>query len=476
MDFIHNLQDAIFQPARTPAQTWMGVLGVVAFFVVGIFIMKTLSPKLRRRAVAIGTFLAGSILLVEYFVPVRDFKPGPAAVVVVFPFAAEDTVSSAITSGAAAALLESFSDWPGLTTVSFVRGTKEVEEALRKGLLTEADLKGSYDYARALALAEKLNARFFTVAALRNYKLDGTAKTAEVTVVGQFCSTEAGGRVLREATRLGTARDLGITEVVPDNGDGIKRKRRRPMTDEEIGIAAATDGITRLTAAIAPLKQINDPQANFLTNSVEPVGVFFQVVWAFSLGLGTVNLVMVHGSRLAKKHKDWLYSLTLLVAIPLMIIVTVWYNKTANDLSLQMMTPKQVSAAGFTGKIHQAYNVLFTGLYTPMKATMFALLGFFIVSAGYRAFRLRSLEASILMITAIIVMLGQMPLLSYVTAWIPSDSAFGSFRVEELRAWLSSNLGGGAMRAMQFGVWVGALAAGLRLWLSLDRLGTGGES
>ncbi len=53
------------------------------------------------------------------------------------------------------------------------------------------------------------------------------------------------------------------------------------------------------------------------------------------------------------------------------------------------------------------FDYLFNNAFMPLSATMFSLLAFFIASAAYRAFIIRSFESNLLMITAVIVMLGR---------------------------------------------------------------------
>ena len=61
---------------------------------------------------------------------------------------------------------------------------------------------------------------------------------------------------------------------------------------------------------------------------------------------------------------------------------------------------------------------IFDYIYTPLSATMFALLAFFVASASYRAFRIRNFEATLLLISGIILMLGRVPIGALIPAWI----------------------------------------------------------
>lgn len=52
---------------------------------------------------------------------------------------------------------------------------------------------------------------------------------------------------------------------------------------------------------------------------------------------------------------------------------------------------------------------VFAGIVSPGDATIYSILAFFIASAAYRAFRARSLEATVLLAAGLIVMLGNAP-------------------------------------------------------------------
>ena len=51
------------------------------------------------------------------------------------------------------------------------------------------------------------------------------------------------------------------------------------------------------------------------------------------------------------------------------------------------------------------FTWMFDSLYYPLDATMFALVGFFVASASYRAFRIRNFEASLLLSAGVLVMI-----------------------------------------------------------------------
>ena len=63
------------------------------------------------------------------------------------------------------------------------------------------------------------------------------------------------------------------------------------------------------------------------------------------------------------------------------------------------------------------FKWMFTFMVAPMQATMFALLAFYVASASYRAFRIRNFEATLLLVSGIIIMIGRVPLGSSISSW-----------------------------------------------------------
>jgi hypothetical protein len=120
-------------------------------------------------------------------------------------------------------------------------------------------------------------------------------------------------------------------------------------------------------------------------------------------------------------------------------------------------------------KASDVFDFLFQGGLTALDSAMFALIAFFIVSASYRAFRIRSVESSLLMGSAVLVMLGQVTLGTAITSGLPSTGIASNFRLENIAQYILLEINTPALRAIIFGIAVGFLATSLRLWLSLER-------
>ena len=206
----------------------------------------------------------------------------------------------------------------------------------------------------------------------------------------------------------------------------------------------------------------------WLSDAVSAVGDLGNTLTAFLLGLGIYSLVRIHSKRLFGGHPNAFFSAMLLLSMVLIVIFGYvdWYdNKFAPD----------AAAYQFPEHWHwwnYGMNFLFDGLFQQMEAAMFSIIAFFILSAAYRAFRIRSVEATILLAAALIVMLSLMGAVE--GAWnnvVTNAGLSQNFTLTEISKWLRDTFQNSGLRALDFGIGLGALAMGLRLWLSLERAG-----
>jgi hypothetical protein len=178
------------------------------------------------------------------------------------------------------------------------------------------------------------------------------------------------------------------------------------------------------------------------------------VLIAVSQMLGVANVARINLDKVSRGHKDAPYAVMLLVAMLTMIV-------------LGVLMPKSATIGGFTwGGIEggSLFDKIYNQMYVPMQGTMFSLLAFFIASAAYRAFKIRSPEATILGVTAVIIMIGQVPIGSLLWDGMPG-----------LSAWIMNVPNLAAKRAILIGAALGAIATGMKVLLGLERNYVGGE-
>lgn len=193
-------------------------------------------------------------------------------------------------------------------------------------------------------------------------------------------------------------------------------------------------------------------EGNFLTPSMDGVSNWLSIVSAFTVGLGVINLSTVHGKRLAKGGNNAFNSMIFFVSMIAMVAIGILQHTRPNSINKNL------------------YDLLFTGALTTLDATMFSIIAFYIVSASYRAFRVKSTEATILLVTAIVVMMGQIAIGQQLTKGISRDIwPLPYLHFEVVRSWILSLANAAAVRAIGFGLGIGGLAVALRIWLGLER-------
>ena len=174
------------------------------------------------------------------------------------------------------------------------------------------------------------------------------------------------------------------------------------------------------------------------------------IVVAFGYVLGGANALTVNLSAIARRQPDWPYKLVLVATLVFTVLVGLKDGRHWQDSQTISM-------------------FLYNQVYSPMQGTMFALLAFFIASAAFRAFRVRTLEAGLLAAAALIVMLGRVPIGDQMTAWLPEPLRLGA-----VQDWIMNVPQNAAKRAVLMGAALGVMATGLRVILGIERSYLGG--
>jgi hypothetical protein len=159
------------------------------------------------------------------------------------------------------------------------------------------------------------------------------------------------------------------------------------------------------------------------------------VVSAFALGLGAVSLIRLHGRKILRREKGWFNSIVLIVG---MLFMTV---------------------RGILNGVNDTYYLyLFDNMLTPLGAAVYASLAFYIASAAYRAFRARSVEATVLLIAGLIVLLGRAPIGDSISAALP-----------QVASWIINVPNVAAQRGIIICSAIGVMSTSLRVMLGLER-------
>ena len=90
----------------------------------------------------------------------------------------------------------------------------------------------------------------------------------------------------------------------------------------------------------------------------------------------------------------------------------------AKDFAIKQNLITPVDWGAHVQKNGSLFQWMFKYIFSPLSATMFALLAFFVASASFRAFRARNFEASLLLLAGIIIMIGRVPAGGLISSWM----------------------------------------------------------
>jgi hypothetical protein len=204
------------------------------------------------------------------------------------------------------------------------------------------------------------------------------------------------------------------------NAVGVGMKRTIPMS---VAIAV---GSLMLIDFFFDERHINAVGGFFVESAV--------IIVAFALLLGLLNVLIVHFRRIGRRDEGWPYSI-FLVAVAVVVL-----------------------AAGISGPQTDIVKWVFDNIQVPLQAATFSLLGFYVATAAYRAFRLRSLESIAFIVAAVVVLLGQVPIGRYLGDLLPAA-----------KDWILDVPSTAGVRGIIIGVALGTIATGVRVLVGFDR-------
>ena len=166
---------------------------------------------------------------------------------------------------------------------------------------------------------------------------------------------------------------------------------------------------------------------------------WIQVSQGFAIALSCVSLTMIHSRNMRRSNRA-LYSGTLLVAMYAMIVLGIVNGRSG------------------------IYQQIFDNTAGVLEGVVLSCVAFYIVSSSYRAFRLRSVEAGVMMAATVLVMLANVAIGEVIHDQLPL-----------VGRWLMDFPNTAAMRAITIGATLGGAATAVRVIAGLERTYLGGE-
>ncbi|MEE9584617.1 MAG: hypothetical protein V3W51_03970 [Candidatus Brocadiales bacterium] len=173
-----------------------------------------------------------------------------------------------------------------------------------------------------------------------------------------------------------------------------------------------------------------------------------KIIAGFAVFIGAYSLFHLHYGRIKYKVAGWGYSIFVFIGAGLMLGFGLynggegfWLDKNADTM----------------------FDWLYIYVQVPAGATIFSILAFFMASAAYRTFRARTIESALLLVAAIIVMLGRVPLGALISEHLPTAAD-----------WIMAVPNLAAKRGILLGVSLGAIATAIKIIFGIERQYLGG--
>ncbi len=162
---------------------------------------------------------------------------------------------------------------------------------------------------------------------------------------------------------------------------------------------------------------------------------WFQGVQGMAIIMAIISLTKRHWTNV-RKGKNTFYSLVTLISLYVMMFLGLFLGIEKGSI----------------------FDKLYEYVMVPLNATTFSLLAFYMASAAYRAFKARSMEATLLLLSAFVLMIG-----------LTSFGDMISKNLPYFAQWVLDVPNLAAQRGIVLGIALGVIATSLKIMLGIER-------
>ena len=190
---------------------------------------------------------------------------------------------------------------------------------------------------------------------------------------------------------------------------------------------------------------------------------WFNILAVGAMVLGGGNLIKLQLMKISSKKAGWGYAAVTVVCFFGAIIIGMGkFGVHPSELY------PNYAWSGYYLEEGSGMWWIYQHMIVPLTSTMFAMLAFYVATAAFRAFRAKNTEATLLLITAGIVLLGRTYAGVWLfESWLPDSLLW--LRFDNLTVWIMEVPNTGGTRAITIGIALGVVATSLRILLGVDR-------
>ena len=335
------------------------------------------------------------------------------------------------------------SEWSG-----FPRA-RPMNESARDALIAEIEERGS-------ALTDDPDSDLDQVGALNKYlNTIWTVESLRLALVAAGQPKE----IPKTACEMLAEMQDGVAEIAPQKlvGEEVEFGAEQVALLEQFAVDASMS-VEELTEQLQAAGEFTDEQSKTLTEFIQMTPTVAEVKRNLALELMKVGpLTREQHAYLTDDYR-----------------VQYQWEQAVGSLFMASQQEKYPWSGEYNAQGNPFWWV-YSYVFQPLTATMFAMLAFYVASAAFRAFRAKNVEAVLLLGTAFLILLGRTFAGYMMTAWLPDW--LSGLRIDQLTVYVMGVFNTAGNRAIMIGIALGIASTSLKVLLGVDRsyLGSGDD-